>query len=123
MNCFLTILFFIGHFFFIFNNFSFGIPLLKLDEFEKFNFTKRPLNLYIPENAKHVIVSNRMLEGIKNNIYQNENKNASDHVKLIKAKDNENIDYYIAKQPFAIKNRGSVILLHNSTGFFYKKIF
>lgn len=64
------------------------------EKFEQFNLTKRPLNLYILENGKHVVVLN----------------------KTLCASSNESlIDYRIGKPPFLIKTRGSILLLHNNT--------
>ncbi|KAI1724564.1 hypothetical protein Ddc_05806 [Ditylenchus destructor] len=69
------------------------------NEFLKFNLTKRPLNLYIIANGKHSVVLNKSLE-----------KDGPIH------DNNRPGDYRISHPPFSIKNRGVVIILHNSTG-------
>uniref|UniRef100_A0A915DHZ0 Uncharacterized protein n=1 Tax=Ditylenchus dipsaci TaxID=166011 RepID=A0A915DHZ0_9BILA len=63
-------------------------------QFIKLNLTKRPLNLYITANGKHVSVLNKTVS--------NHEKQQSDIV-----------DYRVGYPPFLIKNRGTVVLLHN----------
>lgn len=120
MKLFLSILFCLIYYFFTFNSFTFGISSTKLPDFFKFNFTKRPLNLYIPANGKHAIVNNKTLETIKDGASQiKQNGSGSGHVDSVISvipKIHQIVNYRIAKPPFAIKNRGSIILLHNSTG-------
>ncbi|CAD5216214.1 unnamed protein product [Bursaphelenchus okinawaensis] len=53
---------------------------------QNFNFTKRPLNLYIPANAVHVKVEERRANGAT---------------------------YFYAEPPFLIKRRGNVLVLHD----------
>lgn len=74
------------------------IPETFEEKFEQFNFTKRPLNLYISENGKHVVLFNKTLNDI-----------------IPFTSNGSLIDYRIGKPPFLIKNRGSILLLHNDT--------
>ncbi|CAD5222077.1 unnamed protein product [Bursaphelenchus xylophilus] len=53
---------------------------------QNFNFTKRPLNLYIPANGVHVKVEEKEGNGAK---------------------------YFFAEPPFLIKRRGNILLLHD----------
>lgn len=72
------------------------------EKFRNFNLTKRPLNLYIIENGKHVPVYNKSLEEII-------------PVSIRQAK-KFLTDYRIGRPPFLIKTRGTILLLHNNTG-------
>uniref|UniRef100_A0A914GU47 Uncharacterized protein n=1 Tax=Globodera rostochiensis TaxID=31243 RepID=A0A914GU47_GLORO len=67
---------------------------------KKLDLPKRPLNAYIVENGKHAMVQNKSIQ-----IWGgNDPKNSSITVK-----------YHILRPPFAIKQRGGVILLDNGT--------
>lgn len=68
--------------------------------FDKFNITKRPLNLYIIENGKHVKVLGKSLS-------------VSDTIRMPVSQ--KIIDYHVGRPPFLIKTRGTVLLLHNNT--------
>ncbi|KAH7714881.1 hypothetical protein AAVH_17723 [Aphelenchoides avenae] len=60
--------------------------------------TTRPLNYYIIANGKHAVLQNKSLE-----------------VQTSSARKLE-VQFREAVPPFAIKNRGSILLLHNKTG-------
>jgi hypothetical protein len=61
-------------------------------EFRQHNLTN-PISLYIPANGKHVKVFNRTI-----------------------LFDNEHVHYRIAYPPFHLKNKGTVVLLHSTSG-------